>query len=52
MPYVEAMRTIYIERNDTMDIIVWTQIFQCFEDCCDVCENVSETVEGIIMKNM
>lgn len=50
--YVEAMRNIYTESVDTMDIIIWTQLFQCFEDCCDTCESVAQTVEGVIMKNI
>ncbi len=50
--YIEAIRKLYVEHGDVMNIIIWTQIFQCFEDCCDVCEDVSETVESIIMKNI
>lgn len=50
--YVEAMRRLYVEEEDIMETVVWTQIFQCFEDCCDACEEVAETVETIIMKNV
>ncbi|QQY79270.1 hypothetical protein EDD65_10668 [Keratinibaculum paraultunense] len=50
--YINAVRNLYIEPTDIMDVIVWTRIFQVFEDCCDACEDVAETVEGIIMKNI
>jgi|SRR5690606_17230100 len=50
--YIEAIRKLYVEDNDVMNILIWTQIFQCFEDCCDVCEDVSESVESVIMKNI
>ena len=50
--YVEAMRRLYVEAEDITETVVWTQIFQCFEDCCDACEEVAETVESIIMKNV
>ncbi len=50
--YIKAIRNLYIEPTDIMDTIVWTRLFQVFEDCCDACEDVAETVEGIIMKNI
>lgn len=50
--YVENMRKLYKEEKDISEVIVWTQIFECFENCCDSCEEVAETVESIVMKNM
>ncbi|MFU0800268.1 MAG: DUF47 family protein [Xylanivirga thermophila] len=50
--YTEAMRSLYVESRNPMEIISWTQLFQCLEDCCDACEDVADIVESIIMKNI
>ena len=50
--YIAAMRRLYIESDDPVEIVVWTQVFQCLEDCCDACEDVADIVESIIMKNI
>jgi len=50
--YIKAIRNLYIEPTNIMDVIVWTRLFQVFEDCCDACEDVAEAVEGVIMKNI
>ena len=50
--YTAAMRRLYIESADPVEIMVWTQVFQCLEDCCDACEDVADIVESIIMKNI
>ena len=50
--YTAAMRRLYIESDDPVEIVVWTQVFQCLEDCCDACEDVADIVESIIMKNI
>ena len=33
------------------DIIRWTLIYNCLEDCLDACEEIADTVETVIMKN-
>ena len=50
--YVESMRELYVGDYDKMEIVIWTQILECLEDCCDSCEEVAETVESIVMKNI
>ena len=50
--YTAAMRRLYIESDDPVEIVVRTQVFQCLEDCCDACEDVADIVESIIMKNI
>ncbi|NLO82634.1 MAG: DUF47 family protein [Clostridiales bacterium] len=50
--YTAAMRRLYVESEDPVEIMTWTQVFQCLEDCCDACEDVADIVESIIMKNI
>lgn len=49
--YMEAMRNLYVSSKDTIEIIRWTKTFDCLEKCCDVCENVADVIESVIMKN-
>ncbi|WP_130862086.1 DUF47 domain-containing protein [Bacilliculturomica massiliensis] len=49
--YTEAVRQLYQEKTDVLEIMGWTRIFECMEKCCDVCENVSDVIESVIMKN-
>ncbi len=49
--YTEAVRQLYQEKTDVLEIMGWTKIFGCMEKCCDVCENVSDVIESVIMKN-
>ncbi|MCM8900269.1 DUF47 family protein [Caldicoprobacter algeriensis] len=50
--YTAALRRLYVESQDPIEVIAWTQVFECFENCCDVCEEVADIVESIIMKNI
>lgn len=50
--YTAAMRRLYVECENAIEIMAWTQVFQCLEDCCDACEDVADTVESIVMKNI
>ncbi|MFS8500757.1 MAG: DUF47 family protein [Caldicoprobacter sp.] len=50
--YTAALRRLYVEAQDPIEVIAWTQVFECFENCCDVCEEVADIVESIIMKNI
>ena len=49
--YTEAVRRLYKGQYDIMEVIGWTRIFERLEKCCDVCENVSDVIESVIMKN-
>ncbi len=49
--YMEAMRNLYVSSDDAVEIIRWTKTFDCLEKCCDVCENVADVIESVIMKN-
>ena len=49
--YTEAVRKLYTTSKDPIEMAVWREIFDRLEKCCDACEDVSEVVESVIMKN-
>lgn len=48
--YSKYMRNLYKEQNP-IEILVWTQIFNCFENCFDACEQIADCVENTVLKN-
>ena len=49
--YLSTIHSITKEAADPLATIYWYKIFDCFEECADACESVSECLESIIMKN-
>lgn len=49
--YTEAVRNLYLNCKDPVEIVAWTKIFDRLELCCDACEHVANVVESVIMKN-
>lgn len=49
--YLSSMRNLTQESSDILNIISWREIYESFEACADACENVSECVGSVIMKN-
>ena len=37
--------------SDILTTISWREIYESFESCADACENVSECIGSVIMKN-
>ena len=50
MLYQKAIKKLYKE-NDPIEIIKWTTLYNCLEECFDSCEGVADCVEEILMKN-
>jgi predicted phosphate transport protein (TIGR00153 family) len=50
-----VLRTIitnlFIKETDAIELIKWKEIFERIEEAIDVCEDVSNTVEGIVLKH-
>lgn len=47
-----AMRRLYTEENVTpLERLQWTKMYDWLEDCCDKCEDVSDSIEMILLKN-
>lgn len=49
--YMEAMRTLHTTCGDPIEVVSWTKLFDGMEQCCDMCENVSDVIESVMMKN-
>jgi uncharacterized protein len=50
-----ALRTIiadlFVKETDAIELIKWKEIFERIEEAIDVCEDVSNIVEGIVLKH-
>ena len=49
--YLSSMRDLSKNATDVLVTIAWRDIYDCLEACADACENVSECVGTVIMKN-
>jgi len=49
--YIEAVRNLYVECKNPIEVIAWNQMFDKLEECCDTCEHIANVMESIIMKN-
>ena len=45
------MANLFEREKDPFELIKWKEIFERFEEAMDVCEDVSNIVEGIVLKN-
>ena len=46
-----AMTRLFEHEKDMVELIKWKEIFERIEEAIDVCEDVSNIVEGIVLKN-
>jgi uncharacterized protein len=46
-----TMANLFEREKDPFELIKWKEIFERFEEAMDVCEDVSNIVEGIVLKN-
>lgn len=49
--YIRGLKRLYSDPSDPIKIIVWKDILDSLEKCCDACEEVANDVENIVMKN-
>jgi uncharacterized protein len=47
----EAMVRLFEREQDTKELIKWKEIFERIEEATDICEDVSNIVEGIVLKH-
>lgn len=45
--YTEAVRRLFMHSKDPIELMVWREIFDRMEKCCDACEHVANIVESI-----
>jgi uncharacterized protein len=46
-----AVGELFEKETDPIELIKWKEIFERFEETLDICEDVSNIVEGIVLKN-
>ena len=46
-----TMGKLFEHETDPFELIKWKEIFERFEEALDICEDVSNIVEGIVLKN-
>jgi uncharacterized protein len=42
---------LFVKEKDAIELIKWKEIFELIEEAIDVCEDVSNIVEGIVLKH-
>lgn len=51
--FLRVIRRLHTEdRENPMRVLVWSQIFDRMEKCCDACEHVADTMNSILLKNV
>ncbi len=49
--FEKAMKKLYKEETDPLEIIKWTTIYSCMENTTDACERIADCLEDVVMKN-
>lgn len=51
--YMQVIRKLHThDRENPMRVLVWSQIFDRMEKCCDSCEHAADTMNSILLKNV
>ena len=48
--YRQALKTLFREEKDPVELIKWKHLFEQLEASLDACEDVANIVEGVVMK--
>ena len=48
--YRQAIRELFREEKDPIEIIKWQEIYDRLEKALDTCESIADAVEGVVMK--
>ena len=49
--YEKIISNLYKEEKDPIELIKWVNIYKCFEETIDSCEQISDCIQDVIMKN-
>jgi predicted phosphate transport protein (TIGR00153 family) len=49
--YSEAIRRLFKEENDPIEVIKWMSIYEELENSIDRCKDVAEALEAVVVKN-
>ena len=50
--YLNVMHDLFVKpQKNNKNLICWSNIYTCLEDCFDACENTADLIRNIIIKN-
>lgn len=49
--YEKLMTLLYINEKNPINLIKWTNIYNCLEETIDSCEEIGDCIEDVVMKN-
>lgn len=49
--YEKAIKNLYTNCHDALEVVKWSTIFRCFEDAIDACEHLADSIIDVVMKN-
>lgn len=49
--YERIMSNLYREEKDPIELMKWNNLYNCFENTIDSCEQISDCIQDVIMKN-
>ncbi len=49
--YEKILSHLYEEEKNSIELIKWSNIYKCFEETIDSCEQISDCIQDVIMKN-
>lgn len=49
--HYESIRTLFSERGDPFETLIWKDLFEDFENFFDDCEDVADVIKGVVIKN-
>lgn len=49
--YEKLISLLYVNEKNPIDLVKWTNIYNCLENTIDSCEEISGCIEDVVMKN-
>lgn len=49
--YQDSIKSLFKDNKDPIEILKWTRIYDCLEECYDACEDIAGFVDRILLKN-
>lgn len=49
--FTKAMHNLYATSTEATEILAWTSLYDQLEHCCDLCEDVADVVERVMLTN-
>ena len=49
--FISSMRNLHTSETDSLEIIIWRDVYRYLEQCADACEHVADACEKVLMNN-